>query len=75
MERMAGEFSTCLETVRDKEGRGKHTPTEEHWANSVNAGFKMAELLTKMNPPILIFCFESRILESIVFAILYVLYT
>lgn len=72
---MAGEFSTCLETVRDKEGRGKHTPTEEHWVNSVNAGFKMAELLTKMNPQILFFFFGSRILESIVFALLYAPYT
>lgn len=66
VERMAGEFSTCVETktVRDKEGRGKHTPTKEHWVNSVNAGFKVAELLTKMNPQILFFYFESRILEN-----------
>lgn len=50
--------------MRDKEGRGKHTPTEEDWVNSVNAGFKVAELLTKMNPRILFFCIESRIVES-----------
>lgn len=43
---MAGELSVCLKTktVRDKEGRGKHTPTVEDWVNSVNAGFKVAEL-------------------------------
>lgn len=41
---MAGELSVCLKTVRDKAGRGKHTPTVEDWVNSVNAGFKVAEL-------------------------------
>lgn len=52
---MAGDLSVCLDskTVRDKEGRGKHTPTMDDWVNSVNAGFKVAELLTKMNPCIL----------------------
>lgn len=48
---MAGELSVSTsKTVTDKEGRGKHTPTMDHWVNSVNAGFKVAELLTKMNP-------------------------
>ena len=41
----------CLDSksVRDKEGRG-NTPT----VNSVNAGFEVAELLTKMNHRILL---------------------
>lgn len=43
----AGELSVCLDSkpVRDKEGRGKHTPTMDG-VNSVNAGFKVAELLS-----------------------------
>ena len=50
--------------MRDKEGRGKHTPTMgDDWVNSVNTGFKVAELLTKMNPCILIFSIGSGRLE------------
>lgn len=63
---MARELSVCLDskTVRDKEGRGKHAPTMDDWVNSVNAGFKVAELLTKMNPRILISSIGSGSLEK-----------
>lgn len=62
---MAEELSVCLndKTLRDKEGRGKPTPIEDDWVNSVNAGFKVAELLTKRNPQILVFSFGSGHLE------------
>lgn len=62
---VAGVLSVCLDskTVRDKEGRGKHTPTTDDWVNSVNTGFKVAELLTKMNPRILIFSIGSGSLK------------
>lgn len=48
---MAGDMSVSADskTLRDKEGRGKHTPTMQDWVNSANAGFKVAELLTNMN--------------------------
>lgn len=36
-------------TVRDKEGRDKRAPTMQDWVNSVNAGFKVAKLLTEVN--------------------------
>lgn len=65
LQALARELSVCLdsETVRFKEGRGKHTPTMGDWVNSVNAGFKLAELLTEMNPWVLIFATGSGSLE------------
>lgn len=53
---VAGEFHVSLKTkeVRD-EGWGKPSFPVEDWANSANRGFKVAELLTKMNSRVLIF--------------------
>lgn len=47
----AGDTSVCADTkaVRDKKGQDKRAPTMQDWVNSVNAGFKVAKLLTKMN--------------------------
>lgn len=47
----AGDVSVCVDTktVRDKEGRDKRAPTMQDWVNSVNAGFKVAKLLTEVN--------------------------
>lgn len=47
----AGDMSVCADTktVRDKEGRDKRAPTMQDWVNSVNAGFKVAKLLTEVN--------------------------
>lgn len=44
-------MSVCADakTVRDKEGRDKRAPTMQDWVNSVNAGFKVAKLLTEVN--------------------------
>ena len=65
-ERLVGELSVWLDhkTVRDKEGRGKLPPTVDDWVNSVNAGFKVAEHLTEVNPQILIYSIESVTLEG-----------
>lgn len=56
----AGGFGVSLKTeeVRD-EGWGKPSYSVEDWANSANAGFKVAELLTKMNSRVLIFSLVS----------------
>lgn len=56
----AAELSVCLETkmVRDKEDGG-NTATVHDWVNSANAGFKVAELLSKKDLRILIFSIGS----------------
>lgn len=41
--------SADTKTVRDKEGRDKRAPTMQDWVNSVNAGFKVAKLLSEVN--------------------------
>lgn len=47
----AGDMSVSADTktVRDKEGRDKRAPTMQDWVNSVNAGFKVAKLLSEVN--------------------------
>lgn len=64
-ETLDGELRVWLDskTVRDKKGRRKLPPTVDDWVNSVNAGFKVAELLTEMNPKILIFSTGAVSLE------------
>lgn len=56
----AGGLGVSLKTedVRD-EGCGKPSHPVEDWVNSANAGFKVAELLTKMNSRLLIFSLVS----------------
>lgn len=56
----AGGFGVSLKTeaVRD-ESWGKPSNPVEVWVNSANAGFKVAELLPKMNSRVLIFSLVS----------------
>lgn len=42
-------------TVRDKEGRGRNTPTVDDWVILLMRDLRWLSLLTEMNPCILIF--------------------
>lgn len=53
---LAGEFRVSLKTEEVRNERsGKPSFPVEDWVNSANTGFKVAELLTKMNSRVLIF--------------------
>lgn len=59
---LAGEFRVSLKTEEVRNERsGKPSFPVEDWVNSANAGFKVAELLTKMNSRVLIFSKGQRV--------------